>query len=67
MDTQAATPKFLTVRQWAETHSFPTVLGLRHLIFHADANGFPVRRLGRRVLLEESEVLGWLLETTKVS
>lgn len=52
-----ATPtRYLTVRQWTEQHPYPPLGGLRHLIFHAKANGFDqvVRRIGRRILLDEA-------------
>ncbi|MEK7793993.1 MAG: hypothetical protein AAB353_05670 [Candidatus Hydrogenedentota bacterium] len=58
-------PTFLTVTQYAKKHAYPSVLGLRHLIFNAATNGFPVRRLGRRVLLREDEVLAWIDSQSK--
>ena len=38
--------------------------GLRHLVFHADRNGFDkvVKRAGRRVLIDEEAFFEWVEE-----
>lgn len=54
----------LTVRQFSEKHpAFPEG-GLRYNIFHADTNGFKkcIRRVGRKILLDEGEVFRWIDE-----
>lgn len=54
----------LTVRQFSQKHpAFPEG-GLRYNIFHADKNGFTkcIRRIGRKVLLDEAEVFRWIDE-----
>lgn len=50
-----------TVNQWSENHPWPPKGGLRHLIFHADSNGFNkvIRRIGRRVLIDEAAFFDW--------
>ena len=54
--------KLIPVTEWNVHHSWPPVGGLRHLIFHAERNGFNmcVRRVGRRVLIDEAAFFGWV-------
>ena len=54
--------RYFTVRQWTEQHPYPPLGGLRHLIFHAKQNGFDavIRRLGRRVLIDEAAFFAWV-------
>lgn len=49
--------KLIPVPKWNEHHDWPPIGGLRHLIFHADTNGFKdaFRRVGRRVLIDEEK------------
>lgn len=55
-------PNFLTVNQTAEKYPFIPVGGLRYAIFHAEKNGLAkaIRRIGRKVLLEETSFLEWV-------
>ena len=57
-------PTLLTVRQCVERHPFLTSGGLRHLIFHAEENGFArcIRRVGRRVYIVENELFQFIEE-----
>ncbi len=52
----------LTVSQFAQKHPAFTEGGLRYHIFHADKNGFNqcIRRIGRKVLLDEQAVFRWV-------
>jgi hypothetical protein len=45
-------------------HPWPPLGGLRHLIFHAKSNGFDrvIKRVGRRVLIDEAEFFRWVEE-----
>ena len=54
--------KLITVPDWGKHHSWPPEGGLRHLIFHAETNGFDavVRRVGRRVLIDEAAFFDWV-------
>jgi len=56
------TPRLFTVADWCKTHPWPPVGGLRHLVFHADKNGFAscIRRCGRRVLIDEAAFFQWV-------
>lgn len=62
--TQAleTTPRLFTVAQFCERHAWATPGGIRHLVFNKATNGFApcVKRLGRRVLLDEAAVFSWL-------
>ena len=50
-----------TVKKWTRI-SWPPEGGLRHLIFFAKENGCEsvIRRVGRRVLIDEAAFFGWL-------
>lgn len=54
--------RLIPVTKWNEYYDWPTVGGLRHLIFFAEQNGFTqcIRRVGRRVLINESEFFNWV-------
>jgi hypothetical protein len=60
-DSTSATT-LVPVDKWPERHPWPTVGGLRHLIFNAKSNGFHkvVRRAGRRVLIDEAAFFQWV-------
>ncbi len=61
METKTAT-QLIPVNTWVETHPWPPAGGLRHLIFHAKTNGFDrvIRRVGRRVLIDEAAFYQWV-------
>ena len=54
--------RLIPVTHWPDHHAWPPLGGLRHLIFHASENGFDVvlRRVGRRVLIDESAFFAWV-------
>ena len=53
--------QLIPVTNWNEHHPWPPIGGLRHLIFFADTNGFNkvIRRIGRRVLIDEAAFFEW--------
>jgi hypothetical protein len=61
MKNQAASTQLVPVTQWPLLHLWPLIGGLRHLIFHAKDNGFDqvIRRVGRRVLIDEAAFFEW--------
>lgn len=61
------TPHLIPLTIWNNYHSWPPIGGLRHLVFHADTNGFHkvVCRIGRRVLINEKAFFEWALEGGK--
>lgn len=54
--------RLLTVTGWSKEHPWPPEGGLRHLIFYARTNGFDkvIRRIGRRVLIDEAAFFQWV-------
>ena len=56
--------KFITVSDWPNHHPWPPNGGLRHLIFNAQTNGFDkvIRRVGRRILIDETAFFKWVEE-----
>jgi len=54
--------RYIPVNQWNDHHQWPPAGGLRHLIFHAEKNGFHkvIKRVGRRVLIDEDAFFVWM-------
>lgn len=52
----------IPVTKWSQHHSWPPIGGLRHLIFNAQSNGFDlvIRRVGRRILINEAAFFEWV-------
>jgi hypothetical protein len=55
----------IPLTHWNKYHPYPTVSALRQLVFHAEINGFSmcIRRVGRRILIDESLFFQWVDET----
>lgn len=53
--------RLIPVKEWSEFYPWPSEGGLRHLIFHAQKNGFKecIVRVGRRVLIDEDKFHQW--------
>lgn len=56
--------RLIPVTKWNDYYDYPTIGGLRALIFNADKNGFNkvIRRIGSRVLLNEQAFFDWVEE-----
>jgi len=54
--------RLITEPDWNNYHPWPSQAGLRHLIFHAHENGIDqaIRRVGRRVLIDEAAFFDWI-------
>lgn len=54
--------RLIPLTKWPEFHPWPTVAGLRYLVFHEHTNGFAscVRRVGKRVLIDEQAFRDWV-------
>ena len=54
----------IPVTKWNDYYDFPTIGGLRALIFNAKKNGFDkvIRRIGGRVLIKEDAYFQWVEE-----
>jgi hypothetical protein len=61
MSTITASTRLIPASDWAKHHTWPPTGGLRHLIFFADTHGFNkvIRRIGRRVLIDEAAFFDW--------
>jgi len=57
--------KLYPLTEWP--HPWPPIGGLRHLVFHSQTNGFAkvIRRVGRRVLIDEAAFFQWIEENNK--
>lgn len=54
--------RVITLVDWPKFHDHPSVGGLRWLVFNSKLNGFSkvIRRIGRRILLDEAAYFDWL-------
>lgn len=56
--------QILTVKQFAQRHTWITLAGLRWLLFNRRSNGLQasgaIIRMGRKILIDEQEFLRWL-------
>jgi hypothetical protein len=61
MDSSKVATRLIPASDWERYHPWPKTGGMRHLIFFAETNGFAkvVRRLGRRVLIDEAAFFEW--------
>ncbi len=62
---QTAPPtRLIPANEWNKHHAWPPAGGLRHLIFNERRNGFStcVKRVGRRVLIDEAAFFAWVDE-----
>lgn len=59
-----STRNLIPLTEWNTHHAWPPIGGLRHLVFHAKSNGFDqaIRRVGRRVLIDEDAFFEWVEE-----
>jgi hypothetical protein len=57
-----AIPRLIPVKDWPKFHPWPTVAGLRWLVFHAKTKGLDaaVVRVGHRVLIDEAKFFEWV-------
>jgi hypothetical protein len=64
MKPKGAIRRLIPVNRWKHYHEWPPTAGIRHLVFHADKNGFDkvIRRVGRRVLIDEEAFFQWVDE-----
>ena len=56
--------QLIPVPDWNKKHPWPPLGGLRNLIFNRAANGFDkvVKKVGRRVLIDEQAFFTWVEE-----
>lgn len=62
--------KYIPVPQWEKNHEWPPTSGLRNLIFNKHKNGFDkfgvVKKVGKRVLIDETAFFDWVAHEGKV-
>ena len=60
--TGVAHTRLIPLTDWNQHHAWPPIGGLRHLVFFEHTNGFDkvVRRVGRRVLIDEAAFFAWI-------
>ncbi|MBI1318321.1 MAG: hypothetical protein GC168_05125 [Candidatus Hydrogenedens sp.] len=60
----AKATRLIPLTKWNDHHDWPPIGGLRHLVFNAKENGFErcIRRVGRRVLIDEAAFFAWVDE-----
>jgi len=61
---EETTTRLIPVPKWNKYHEWPSIGGLRHLIFNEKENGFSkvVKRAGYRVLIDERKFFEWIEE-----
>jgi len=54
--------RLIPVTKWNNYHVWPSIAGLRYLIFNADSNGFNkvIRRVGKTILIDEQAFFDWV-------
>jgi len=62
--TEQQIDRLIPVTKWNDYYDFPTVSGLRWLIYNEHSNGFDqvVRRVGSRVCVKEKAFFDWTEE-----
>lgn len=62
MHQASGSTRLIPANEWPKHHVWPPLGGLRALIFYAEKNGFNkvIRRVGRRVLIDEREFFSWV-------
>ena len=59
--------RLIPVSDWENYHAWPPIGGLRYLIFNSKSNGInkAIRRVGRRVLIDETAFFQWVEESNR--
>ncbi|MBE0436546.1 MAG: hypothetical protein IBX56_12155 [Methylomicrobium sp.] len=61
--------RYLTVKQTAKENEWLTEAALRQLLFEAKSNGLAesgaIKRIGRRILIEQTKFLDWIEKEAK--
>jgi len=59
--------RLIPLVDWPKHHAWPPLGGLRHLVFHADKNGFNkvIKRASKRVLIDEEAFFKWVEANNK--
>jgi hypothetical protein len=62
MNEPQASRRLIPAARWHQYHPWPSQAALRDLILKAGRNGLTpaIRRVGRRVLIDEAEFFAWV-------
>jgi len=62
MNEQNSSRQLIPLTQWANHHAYPPIGQLRAMVFNAKKTGFDqcIRRIGRRVLIDEAAYFQWV-------
>lgn len=65
--SEVQSPRYIPATNWEDYHGWPRIGGLRHLIFNKDKNGFAkvVKKVGKRVLIDETAFFEWVANQGK--
>lgn len=60
--TSNTSRRFIPLPQWNDYHPWPTIGGLRWMVFNAKDNGLEhcLRRVGNRILIDETAFWEWV-------
>lgn len=68
-DLNSKHTRYIPVPNWEKHHDWPKIGGLRNLIFNGKTNGFDqfnvIKRVGRRVLINEAAFFEWVANQGK--
>ena len=64
---QQPSTRLIPISKWPDHHHWPTVAGLRWMIFNKEENGFSraFKKVGSRVLVDEAEFFSCVDEQNK--
>lgn len=67
MEREESITRLIPLSEWPKYHVWPPLGGLRHLVFHGEKNGFNevIRRVGRRILIDEKAFFEWIYKNNK--
>lgn len=60
--SETTIPRLIPLTHWPKQHAWPTIGGLRHLVYYSHKNGFDrvIRRVGKRILIDEAAFFQWV-------
>jgi hypothetical protein len=59
---QTTSTRYIPIPKWGQYHEWPSIGGLRHLVFHKNTNGFATafKKVGRIILIDEVEFFAFI-------
>ena len=61
-ESKISKTRLIPLTEWPKYHEWPPIGGLRHLVFYGKLTGFNqvIKRVGRRVLIDENAFFDWV-------